>query len=223
MNDTDKHGQWWVTGWNMPGYLPESEPEVFNLWEDALTFLREAIEQFWDEDGTHPDDLDISADAKWLDIHTQLALIPKNRSFSLMNGDRSLAFWIMDNEDFEPAQDVALRQDDGSSDIWTNVVIMAFAVTIAFLIGAFAPWDSLPWNQAPATHPIGHVISDDDPTFNCLTMGNLICGPTYQPVDDEFADTLNEGRPEFRDWTGCLYQVGPTTDIVCPDGYKETS
>jgi len=49
-------------------------------------------------------------------------------------------------------------------------------IATAILIGALVPWDSvLPWNStspAPA-----QVIHEDDPGWDCATMGNLTCGP----------------------------------------------
>lgn len=40
----------WVAGWNMPGYLPETDPETFDTLEDAVAYLRETAERWADED-----------------------------------------------------------------------------------------------------------------------------------------------------------------------------
>ena len=72
------------------------------------------------------------------------------------------------------------------------------------------------------------VIHEDEPGWNCLTMGNKVCGPSFVPVETA---TLGDGSPlldvltegERQDWTGCLIQFGDTTYIVCPDGYVESS
>jgi hypothetical protein len=40
-------------GWNMPGYLPETDPELFEDPAEAKTYIREEIERIWDDtDGT---------------------------------------------------------------------------------------------------------------------------------------------------------------------------
>jgi hypothetical protein len=36
----------WVAGWNMPGYLPDNQPEVFDSFEDAQEWLAEQITEF---------------------------------------------------------------------------------------------------------------------------------------------------------------------------------
>jgi hypothetical protein len=55
------------------------------------------------------------------------------------------------------------------------------------------------------------------------------CGPAdlpWLPVDTGLADALAEGdAPDAttRDWEACLVQYGPTTTVVCPDGWVEVS
>lgn len=69
-------------------------------------------------------------------------------------------------------------------------------------------------------------IFEDDPRWNCLTMGNHICGPNYQPVDQPLADALAEGdKPDATtyDWESCLVSYGDTMIVVCPDGWVELS
>lgn len=70
--------------------------------------------------------------------------------------------------------------------------------------------------------------TEDEPGWNCLTMGNLTCGPTYVPVvtavlgdGSLLTDALVEG--ERQDWSGCLIEFGDTSTIVCPDGYVEAT
>lgn len=46
----------WVAGWNMPGYLPETDPVEFERRSDAIRYLADEMdrwaEQYWgDEDG----------------------------------------------------------------------------------------------------------------------------------------------------------------------------
>lgn len=72
-------------------------------------------------------------------------------------------------------------------------------------------------------------VAEDDPDWNCLTMGNHSCSPEdWKPVEESvlsdgsaLLDVLTEG--DRQDWTGCLVRWGDTTKIVCPDGYVETS
>lgn len=73
------------------------------------------------------------------------------------------------------------------------------------------------------------AVQEDDPRWNCMTMGNRICGPNWKPVPQELGDALAEGVSEApenadtRDWEACLVDEGDTTYIVCPDGYTMTS
>jgi hypothetical protein len=117
-----KHfGLKWVAGWNMPGYLPESGPTLFDDWADARAHIVETIDRFWDEDydtvGLPPimdrDDPEYKtqdqrqregrdkADAKWLEIHTQAGLATPNGSWLMANADNSLVFWIVQAQDTE--------------------------------------------------------------------------------------------------------------------------
>lgn len=95
----------WLAGWNMPGYLPESDPALFDDWQDAHGYIYDAIDRFWDDDyGLSSGE---SVDTIWLEIHTQLATLPYGEPFSLVNGDQSLVFWVQqaDNDDFNIAGD----------------------------------------------------------------------------------------------------------------------
>jgi hypothetical protein len=119
-------GQKWVAGWNMPGYLPESGPTLFDDWTDARAHIVETIDRFWDDDAQSPDDhtppmrnrtandpitlccerdaadCDCSqADRKWLEIHTQAGLATPNGSWLMADGNNSLVFWIVKAQDTE--------------------------------------------------------------------------------------------------------------------------
>lgn len=62
-------------------------------------------------------------------------------------------------------------------------------------------------------------ITEDDPGWNCLTMGNGLCGPEYAPVTTELADVLTEASDVDRAWEACLWRSIPdATAVVCPDG-----
>jgi hypothetical protein len=54
---TDKPSGRFVAGWNMAGYLPETEPEVFDSLSDAAEYLRETMHRFADEDTDSGDSL----------------------------------------------------------------------------------------------------------------------------------------------------------------------
>lgn len=111
----------WTAGWNMPGYLPESDPETFDDWHEARIYLVDTIDRFWADDADSPKDhtppmrnrtandpltlccerdvadCDCSqADNKWLTIHTQIGLATVNQSWTYLNGDSSLVFWIVE-------------------------------------------------------------------------------------------------------------------------------
>lgn len=113
----------WVAGWNMPGYLPESDPELFTEWKDARAYLTETIDRFWDEDYdgigaptmmADPSDKENAIraargviDARWLPVHTQLPLATEDESFIMMTGDENLVFWIRlaNDEDYNIASE----------------------------------------------------------------------------------------------------------------------
>ena len=46
----------YIAGWNMPGYLPETDPETFDTLADAAEYLRETLARWLDEDGA-PEDM----------------------------------------------------------------------------------------------------------------------------------------------------------------------
>jgi hypothetical protein len=90
----------------------------------------------------------------------------------------------------------------------------------------YAPQGGSPLPTTSTTIDNDDPIFEDDPRWNCLTMGNRTCGPNYQPVDQPLADALAEGAKDDAttyDWESCLVAYGDTTIIVCPDGYVETS
>lgn len=40
----------WVAGWNMPGYMPETEAALFDDWGDACRYLSEELSRYADEE-----------------------------------------------------------------------------------------------------------------------------------------------------------------------------
>lgn len=74
------------------------------------------------------------------------------------------------------------------------------------------------------------TITEDDPRWNCITMGNRVCGPDWVPVEDAtmadgspWLDVLTEGTDKT-DWAGCLlWHTDEATAVVCPDGSVTTA
>jgi len=87
-----------TAGYNMPGYLPENDPETFDSFEDAVAHLVGIVDHFWDGDSQNDSDprwndgMDITSDEIWLDIHTALHNIGNANEFSETAG--GYHFWI---------------------------------------------------------------------------------------------------------------------------------
>jgi hypothetical protein len=45
----------YTAGWNMPGYLPETDPETFDTLDDAAAYLRDTLARWLDEDDAPAD------------------------------------------------------------------------------------------------------------------------------------------------------------------------
>lgn len=91
---THKTDVLYIAGWNTPGYLPESDPAIFDNETDAIRYLSDTVDRFWDEDYR----LDTTwtswndVDAKWADVHSNLPY--ETAPFNIVNSDRSLTFWV---------------------------------------------------------------------------------------------------------------------------------
>lgn len=98
----------YTAGWNMPGYLPESEPATLDTFNEAVAYLADTVSRFWDEDYDGVDGLEEperteareSVDGKWLPVHTDLHNSPVvhddgTRSLTLYTPDTGLVFWIV--------------------------------------------------------------------------------------------------------------------------------
>ena len=79
----------YVAGWNISGCLPETEPAIFDNETDAIRYLSDTVDRFWDEDAEQDKDL---ADKKWADVYSNLPY--ETAPFSICNNDRSLTFWV---------------------------------------------------------------------------------------------------------------------------------
>lgn len=95
----------------------------------------------------------------------------------------------------------------------------------AVALAASAVMFTMSTDPAPVAPAAVHV-EEDSPGWNCLTMGNRVCGPAFVPVSQDLGDALAEGddpAATTRDWESCMVNEGDTTFIVCPDGFVETS
>lgn len=83
-----------------------------------------------------------------------------------------------------------------------------------------------PDERAPATitwtNTPGPVIQEDDPRWNCLTMGNRTCGPAYVALSPVWVRALAQEHPGY-DPALCLVNVDDTTTLACQDGWVEQS
>jgi hypothetical protein len=66
-------------------------------------------------------------------------------------------------------------------------------------------------------------ITEGDPHWNCLTMGNHRCGPNYKMVDDlpntsNWIATIRDEHHGYDPYR-CLVDIADTTTIVCQDGW----
>ena len=87
----------YIAGWNIPGYLPEMQPAVFEDETSAVTFLSSEIARMWDEDyqglfWQTGEDPDFAVDNRWMDLYSSLTY--ETAPFNIQNGDGSLTFWV---------------------------------------------------------------------------------------------------------------------------------
>ena len=82
----------YVAGWNIPGYLPEVEPAIFDNETNAIRYLSDAVDRFWDEDYRGDGSSYASIDSLWMDLHSSLPY--ETAPFNIQNGDGSLTFWV---------------------------------------------------------------------------------------------------------------------------------
>ena len=78
----------YIAGWNMPGYLPETDPVIFDNETDAIRYLSDAVDRFWDDDYAATD----YASEKWADVQSNLPY--ETAPFNIVNNDCSLTFWV---------------------------------------------------------------------------------------------------------------------------------
>ena len=79
----------------MPGYLPENDPTIFDNETDAIRYLSDTVDRFWDEDYEATESTWVSwndVDAKWADVHSNLPY--ETAPFNIANNDHTLSFWV---------------------------------------------------------------------------------------------------------------------------------
>ena len=106
-----------------------------------------------------------------------------------------------------------------------TVAEVAAGVTIG-LVSAWALTSMIDDTPPPAPEPTpvsGQLDSgsasppaEDEQGWNCLTMGNLECGPAWAPLTAEQLRGITWSHDGYDDWQGCLTD-GVT--VVCDDGY----
>ena len=91
---THKTGVLYIAGWNMPGYLPESDPAIFDNETDAIRYLSDTVDRFWSEDDEADNNPPRHAGqaGKWSDVYANLPF--ETAPFNIANNDRSLTFWV---------------------------------------------------------------------------------------------------------------------------------
>lgn len=84
----------YIAGWNTPGCLPESDPAIFDNETDAIRYLSDTVESFWEEDYAQDTTWTnwTKADEKWGDVFGNLPY--ETAPFNVRNNDRSLTFWV---------------------------------------------------------------------------------------------------------------------------------
>ena len=101
---------------------------------------------------------------------------------------------------------------------------LSVACLLSLLAGAGIGHALMPSDLAttPSASPSVTVeapkITEDDWRWNCLTMGNKVCGPGWTFVDDEL-DSLLDDVEYPSTWQACITRNDGEVDlIVCGDG-----
>lgn len=88
----------YAVGWNMPGYIPEAEVEIFETFADSRDYLLDTVERFADSDADVLTEQELAE--KWDDLIGQIRSLPDDMSeWQGYDGELSLSFWITVSED----------------------------------------------------------------------------------------------------------------------------
>lgn len=86
----------WSAGWNLTGYLCETDPLVFANFEDARGYISDEIERWW-----HTDAETEYVDDRYLPAHVDLhnAATESDFSTTIDLGRATYHFWIVEVDD----------------------------------------------------------------------------------------------------------------------------
>jgi len=105
----------------------------------------------------------------------------------------------------------------------TNKLAFPLAIASGIAIGLFMPTGlaDKPATPTPTITPtqVREFIAEDDPRWNCMTMGNKDCGPEWDLITDQ--GVVEDITPT--EGARCLIRVADTSLIVCDDGTMTTS
>ena len=96
----------YAAGYNMFGHLPDENAFVEDVeWNDALMYLIDTIELWWDQDYEicETDEDRLAVDATYLEIHTLLNSCTPNEEvyIKVVDGnDNTWSFWIVKAPEF---------------------------------------------------------------------------------------------------------------------------
>lgn len=85
----------YIAGYNQPGYLPESDPEEFDTWDEAWRYIIGVIKDAEDDAGDAEDEElaeDLAAFAE--DVN----LVTRNEPFSALGPD-GYAYWVVESDE----------------------------------------------------------------------------------------------------------------------------
>jgi hypothetical protein len=98
----------YTAGWNMPGYMPDTDPETFNTWDMAVEYIIASVEGFFEEDmesvtwapTSEQDRLHRDLLVNWNPIRNSLNNMqyesgPPRLSYMAMTLSGDLCFWIV--------------------------------------------------------------------------------------------------------------------------------
>lgn len=91
----------WAVGWNMPGYMPDTEPYIHESWEAAKTDL---IEELYRAADDFDDDLD---DVRYAEAIAEVEKAEPEKGFCTHVG--AYAWWI------EPCDQPTIEQEAAAS------------------------------------------------------------------------------------------------------------
>ncbi len=88
----------YAAGWNMPGYMPETDPEVFETFAEGRDYLLDTVERFADSDADVMDAIELAT--KWDDLIDQIKALPDEMyEWQGYDGDLTLSFWVQLTEE----------------------------------------------------------------------------------------------------------------------------